>query len=171
MSENHPTVERLQEHFGARAGRVEHFAGQTTVIVAKEDLLEIVRFLHDDPQCDYAQLTDVTGIDYLGYPNSVPRFALAYPLLSLRHNRRVTVKVQMNEDDLAVPSLTGIYRGADWPEREAAEMFGFVFTGHPDPRRLLLCELFAGEYPLRKDYPLQGKGERNSFKVVKHETA
>lgn len=67
---------------------------------------------------------------------------------------------------MQVPSLTSLYKGANWPEREAAEMFGFEFQGHPDPRKLLLCELFDGKYPLRKDYPLQGEGERDSFNTI-----
>ncbi len=78
---------------------------------------------------------------------------LKYPLLSLTHNRRLIIKLLMDQPNLTVPSVTGIYKSAGWAEREAAEMFGFIFEGHPDPRRLLLCDLFDGKHPLRKDYP------------------
>ena len=80
------------------------------------------------------------------------------------------VKVLLEEQDLTVPTLTGIYHSADWPEREAAEMFGFTFEGHPNPKRLLLCDLFDRVHPLRKDYPLKGKGERDNFKLVSQDT-
>ncbi len=171
MSTDHPTVQQLQEKFGAQHIAAEEFAGMVTVTAPKSILLEVMQFLHDEPECDYAQLTDVIGIDYQGYPKPSPRFALVYPLLSLNHHRRLVIKILLEEPDLTVPSLTGIYASAEWAEREAAEMFGFVFEGHPDPRRLLLCDLFEGEHPLRKDYPLHGKGERDRFEKITRENA
>jgi len=171
MKQDHPTVQRLLEKFGAQHFSVEEFADMVTVTAPKSILLEIMQYLHDDPECDYAQLTDVMGIDYQGYPKPSPRFAIVYPVLSLKHNRRLFIKILLEEPDLSVPSLTGIYASAEWAEREAAEMFGFVFEGHPDPRRLLLCDLFEGEHPLRKEYPLRGKGERERFEMISREDA
>ena len=171
MNPDHPTVQRLQEKFGAQHFAVSEFADMVTATVPKSILREIMQYLHDDPECDYAQLTDVIGIDYQGYPNPSSRFALVYPLLSHQHNRRLFIKILLEEPDLNVPSLSGIYASAEWAEREAAEMFGFVFEGHPDPRRLLLCDLFEGEHPLRKDYPLRGKGERERFETITRENA
>lgn len=168
MSE-HPTIPLLQDKFGAAHLDVREFRGQTTVIIAKSILLEIVTFLKQD--CGYNQLTDVWGADYLGYPKEEARFGLIYPLLNIDKNIRILVKLFLSEDDLTVPTLTGLYRGANWPEREAAEMFGFVFEGHPDPRRILLCDLFEGKHPLRKTYPLTGEGERESFTPVTTESA
>ena len=168
MSE-HPTVGLLAEKFGAQHIDVRQFCGQTTVVVAKSLLVEVIGFLKAD--CGYNQLIDVMGVDYLGYPEQEARFGLVYPLLNMAENRRIMVKILLSEDDLAVPTLTGLYRGADWPEREAAEMFGFVFEGHPDPRRLLLCDLFDGKHPLRKTYPLRGEGERVSFTPITTESA
>ncbi len=167
----HPTVAILREQFGEQHFNAREFRGDTTVIVPKSLLLDVIRFLHDDPRCGYNQLTDVWGADYLNYPNEEARFGILYPLLNIEENRRITVKVLLSEQDLKVPSLTGLYAGAEWPEREAAEMFGFVFEGHPDPRRLLLCDLFEGKYPLRKDYPLKGMGERESYTPVTTESA
>jgi len=171
MNSNHPTIEQLYQKFGEQCARSEnHAAGMQVVIIPKSRLLDVMRFLHDDGACAYEQLTDVVGIDYLGYPQARKRFALVYPLISVIYNRRLIVKVYLAEDDLTVPSLSGIYRGAEWPEREAAEMFGFVFTEHPDLRRLLLCDLFKGKHPLRKDYPLRGQGERDNFRIVTRKT-
>ena len=99
------------------------------------------------------------------------RFAAVYPLLSLSRNQRINIKTYCHIEDMKIPSATGVYLGADWLEREAAEMFGFTFVGHPDPRRLLLMDLFAGKYPLRKDYPLRGMGERESFPIIDRNTA
>jgi len=172
MSEKHPTIKLLEEKFGAQHFEVtEYAAGLAAVIVPKSLLPDFMQFLHDDERCSYEQLIDIIGIDYLGYPKKTTRFALVYLLLSHRYHRRLTVKVWLEEPDLTVSSLTGIYHSAEWPEREAAEMFGFVFEGHPDPRRLLLCDLFEGEHPLRKDYPLKGKGERDRFNLVYQDTA
>jgi len=171
MNQDHSTVRRLQDKFGAQHFAVEEFAGMVTVTAPKSILREVMQYLYDDPECAYAQLTDVIGIDYQGYPKHSPRFAIVYPLLSHQHNQRLFIKILLEEPDLIVPSLAGIYASAEWAEREAAEMFGFVFEGHPDPRRLLLCDLFEGEHPLRKDYPLRGKGERERFEKITRENA
>jgi NADH-quinone oxidoreductase subunit C len=173
MEQEHPTIPLLKEKFGPDHFQVEkRLDGLTQATIPTSILLEVMQFLHDDPQCDYEQLTDVFGIDYQGYPRRMStRFALVYTLLSLRHNRRLVLKVFLEEPSLTAPTMTGIYNSALWPEREAAEMFGLTFQGHPDPRRLLLCDLFEGKHPLRKDYPLKGMGERESFKVVDREMA
>lgn len=172
MEQEHPTIPLLKEKFGPEHLQVEQRPdGLTQATIPKSMLLEVMQFLHDDPQCDYEQLTDVFGIDYQGYSRRMSaRFAVVYTLLSLRHNRRLIIKVFLEEPDLTAPTMTGIFNSALWPEREAAEMFGFTFAGHPDLRRLLLCDLFEGKHPLRKDYPLKGQGERESFKIVKRET-
>jgi len=172
MSPKHPSLTLLQEKFGAKLLQTEILADDSiAVIIPQAMLTEVMQFLHDDPECDYKQLTDIMGIDYQGHPKQKHRFGLVYPLLSLTHNRRLIIKLLLDEPDLTVPTVTGIYNSAVWAEREAAEMFGFTFAGHPDPRRLLLCDLFEGKHPLRKDYPLTGQGERESFKIVSHETA
>ena len=162
-------VKQLHEKFGAQHCVASEFAGQTTVVVPKGILFEVMRFLRDEEGFD--QLVDVMGVDYMGYPKSQARFALVYPLLNIEANKRIQVKVFAEKEDMQVPSLVGLWEGAGWPEREAAEMFGFVFEGHPDLRRILLCDLYDGKYPLRKDYPLRGAGERDSFKIVTRESS
>jgi NADH-quinone oxidoreductase subunit C len=133
-------------------------------------LLDVMTFLRDDSRTRFEQLCDLTCIDYLTYPNADDRFGVIYSLLSLTHGHRLWVKVFVNDPEPTVPSVTGIWRGAEWPEREVYDMFGVRFSGHPDLRRILLPQNFV-DYPLRKDYPLRGKGEREDFPVVTRESA
>jgi NADH-quinone oxidoreductase subunit C len=150
-----------------RDGRV---SDQLWVRVQPENLLEVLRFLYSNPRTRFEQLCDVTCVDYLNYPDATDRFGVIYSLLSLTLNHRLWVKVFVNDPDPALPSVTSIWKGAEWPEREVYDMFGIRFTGHPDLRRILLPQNFQA-YPLRKDYPLTGLGEREDFDVVTRETA
>ncbi len=137
--------------------------------IPAERLLEVARFARDDRRTGFEQLADLTAIDYLNYPDAEDRYAVVYSLLSVTHNQRLWLKVFVNDPDPEVPSVTSIWRGADWPEREVLDLYGISFAGHPDPRRLFLSEDF-GAHPLRKDYPLRGVGERSNFDVVDRET-
>lgn len=166
---DHPTVGMLVEKFGESHLDVREFQGQTTVVVAKSILVDVIHHLKEVG--GYNQLIDVIGVDYLDYPKEEARFGLSYLLLNVEENQRITIKVLLSEDDMVVGTLTGLYEGANWPEREAAEMYGFVFEGHPDPRRILLCDLFEGKHPLRKTFPLRGEGERESFTPITTESA
>ena len=126
-----------------------------TVRVARENLRACVIFLRDDPRTRFDQLLDVTGIDYLSFPNwSGPRFAVSYPMKSTLLNHRLNLKVAVEEEDCTVPSLHDLYRSADWAERECWDQYGVVFSGHPNLKRLLNHHEFIG-HPLRKDYPCQ----------------
>jgi NADH-quinone oxidoreductase subunit C len=145
-------------------------SGQLWVRIPAERLLDVMRFLHRDPRTKFEQLCDLTCVDYLNYPDAHDRFGVIYSLLSLTHNHRLWVKVFVNDPGPSVPSVTSIWRGAEWPEREVYDMFGVRFEGHPDLRRILMPPNFL-DYPLRKDYPLTGKGEREDFEVVTRETA
>ena len=114
-------------------------------------MLETFRILKEDPQLDFNFLMDITAVDYLG--KKTPRFEVVYQMYSLSHNRGLRVKVALGEEELEVPSLTSLWKSADWLEREAWDMFGVRFQGHPDLRRILLYDEFQG-HPLRKDYPV-----------------
>lgn len=138
--------------------------------VPAERLLEVAQFARDDPQTRFEQLCDLTCVDYLHYPGARERFAVIYSLLSLTHNHRLWLKVFVNDPDPEVPSVTGIWHGAEWPEREVFDLFGIRFRGHPDLRRIFLPEVFK-DHPLRKDYPLRGRGERVAFEVVRRDSA
>ncbi len=143
---------------------------QWWVRVPAERLLDVAAFLRDDPRCRMEQLSDVTCVDYLHFPDAEDRFGVTYSLLSLSLNHRLFLKVFVNDPDPKVPSLTGLWKGADWTEREVYDLFGITFTGHPDLRRILCPDWFE-HHPLRKDYPLTGKGERERFDVVTKESA
>ena len=112
---------------------------------------KVLAFLRDDSSCQFKVLIDICGVDY---PDRTPRFDVVYNLLSLTHNHRIRVKVRAAEDS-PVPSVTGVHKGAGWFEREAWDMYGIMFEGHPDLRRILTDYGFEG-HPLRKDFPLSG---------------
>jgi NADH-quinone oxidoreductase subunit C len=113
----------------------------------------------------YDLLADITAVDYLHYPNAKDRFGVIYLVTNTTTGDRVIVKTFFNEPDLTVPSAFPLWRGADWMEREVYDMYGIEFDGHPDLRRILMPEGFVG-YPLRKDYPLRGYGERHNFTAL-----
>jgi NADH-quinone oxidoreductase subunit C len=142
------------------------FRGQQRVVVPKDRLEATLRTLRDAHGFDL--LVDVTCVDYLNYRGAKDRFGLVYLLANTATGARLTVRVYLNEPDLSVPSVCGLWGGADWLEREVFDMFGVAFTGHPDLRRILMPEGFAA-YPLRKDYPLQGRGERHHFSTLTRE--
>jgi NADH-quinone oxidoreductase subunit C len=125
--------------------------GELTVRIAPGDLLPFVEFLRDDPRLQFVNLTDVCGVDW---PEREKRFDVVYHLLSPRQNVRIRIKV-MTDEASPVPSLTPVFPGADWFEREAYDFYGILFTGHPDLRRILTDYGFDG-HPLRKDFPLTG---------------
>lgn len=126
-----------------------------TVRVPRERLVEALTLLRDEATAQFDQLLDVAGIDYLSYPDwSGPRFAVSYPLKSTVFRHRITIKVQVEEEAPAVPSVHALYASADWAERECWDQYGIVFTGHPNLKRLLNHHEFIG-HPLRKDYPCQ----------------
>ncbi len=139
------------------------FRGQSRVAAPRESLLDTMQALRD--RAGFDLLVDVTCVDYLDYPGATDRFGLVYLLASTATNERLTVRTYVNEPDLIVPSVTSLWEGANWLEREVWDMFGVTFAGHPDHRRILLPEEFAA-HPLRKDYPLQGRGERHNFPVL-----
>ena len=122
------------------------------VVDARADqVVRVLKFLKDDPRCRFEQLTDLCGVDY---PERDPRFDVVYHLLSMSHNRRLRLKIGVNEDQ-PVPSVTEVYPSAGWWERETWDLYGIYFAGNPDLRRLLTDYGFDG-HPLRKDFPLTG---------------
>ena len=128
--------------------------GELTIHVTQSSLPEFVEFLKVDGNCRFSTLVDITAVDH---PDRDPRFDLVYHFLSMYQNHRVRLKVGVREDDI-VPSLTGVHSGANWFEREVFDMFGVLFSGHPDLRRILTDYGFRG-YPLRKDFPTTGYTE------------
>lgn len=149
-----PAMARLEQAFPAVGFEVSVYRGDTTVVVAPERLVEICRFLHDDEQTHFDYLVDVTAVDW---PDRVPRFDVVYHLYSIPLNHMLRVKTRV-EDGQPVDSLAGVWRLADWGERETYDMFGINFAGHPDLRRILLPEDWEDGFPLRKDFAIGGYG-------------
>ena len=125
--------------------------GELNVTTTTENVIALLTFLRDDAKCGFVNMTDICGVDW---PQRVERFDVVYHLLSPKKNLRIRVKVPVGEDQ-PVPSACGIYPGADWFERETWDMYGVLFTGHPDLRRILTDYGFEG-HPLRKDFPTTG---------------
>ncbi len=173
---DHPTLSQVKAAFSDVKFKATVFRGQTTVIVPAGRLHAVMRYLRDEPACNYNFLSDVLGIDYLKYPaEPLGRFAVVYLLTSYDHGRRLAVKVYLDpsrdttgiEPDPApeLDSVTDIWPGAEWPEREVYDMFGIRFRNHPDLRRILMWKDYPA-HPLRKDYPLRGRGERERYRVL-----
>ena len=154
MSQFDELIAYLQNGLGDKlAGHYEQF-GELTLEVNPGHIEAVLKFLRDDAECGFTQLIDLCGADY---PQRALRFDVVYHLLSMTKNRRIRVKLQAGEET-QVPSVTGLFDVANWYEREAFDMYGILFSGHPDLRRLLTDYGFEG-YPLRKDFPLSGHVE------------
>ncbi len=128
--------------------------GEVTLTVARDRIVDVLTRLRDDPACQFETLLDITGVDWPAREN---RFDVVYHLLSMRLNQRLRVKLETSESD-PVPSVIDVFPTANWLERETYDMYGILFSGHPDLRRILTDYGFEG-YPLRKDFPLTGYKE------------
>src|SRR4051812_29644083 len=170
---------------------VGEFRDMVTIVVPREHIADVAEFLRDEPGLRYEMLAELNGVDYLGYPGATHRFGLNYGLTSVSHNTRLWLKVfldptlptgpkenaprdedvlEKGDPGLKLESVTGVWPGAEWMEREIYDMLGVIFTNHPDLRRILTWNGF-GSYPLRKDYPLRGVGERENYKIVTRDSA
>ena len=164
-------LEKLEaDHADALLAQDEN-RGTLVVVVRKEQAYAVLEYLKTDPELAYNYLVDVTAVDNAQMESVLiqfdyARFMVVYQLYSYQGQCRVRVKVPVHENDLRIPSVVGLWRGANWLERETYDMFGIHFEGHPDLRRILMPDDFEG-HPLRKDYPLQGRGERERFNFEK----
>lgn len=190
QSIRHPALEPLKAAFPQVRFAVRQFRDMTTVVVPRENIVPVCRFLRDDPHLRYDMLFELNGVDYLNYPGAMHRFAVNYGLLSIPNNNRLWLKVfldptrdtapgqdvrdeqavEKGDPGLKIDSVCCVWPGAEWMEREVYDMFGIIFVGHPDLRRILTWNGF-GSYPLRKDYPLRGIGERENYKIVTRQDA
>ncbi len=186
----HPALPPLKEKFAEVKFLVGQMRGMVTVVVPRQHIVPVCTWLRDEPSLRYDMLAELNGVDYLNYPGAEHRFAVNYGLTSIPHNNRLWLKVfldptlptapktaprdqdvlEKGDPGLKLDSVTGVWPGAEWMEREVYDMFGIIFIGHPDLRRILTWSGF-GSYPLRKDYPLRGVGEREEYKIVTREGA
>jgi NADH-quinone oxidoreductase subunit C len=186
----HPALPPLKAKFPDTKFLVNEFRGMVTVVVPREKIRAVATFLRDDPTLRYDMLAELNGVDYLGYPGAQHRFAVNYGLTSVPNNNRLWLKVfldpqrdtapgndvrdeeavEKGDPGLKLDSVAPVWPGAEWMEREVYDMLGLIFLGHPDLRRILTWNGY-GSYPLRKDYPLRGIGERENYKIVTRQGA
>jgi NADH-quinone oxidoreductase subunit C len=145
------TINKLNSRYPESIIEAHSYRGDDTAVVKKEDALEIFKFLRDDKELLYNFMMDLTAVDYFGRE---PRFDVVYHLYSLTYNRRFRIKTRVSEAECSVDSIVSLWASANWFEREVYDMYGIVFNGHPELRRILLYEDFQG-HPLRKDYPIK----------------
>ncbi len=158
-------IKKVKEAFRDAILETTVFRGEITHLVEKSSILSLCTFLKNDPELKMNYLVDVIGVDY--QPRE-PRFEVVYHLYSISRKHRVRLKVRLAEGE-AVASVANVWKGADWPEREAYDMFGIVFEGHPELKRIYMADDWEG-FPLRKDYPLRGFKDRyNPYGVDKEE--
>lgn len=143
-------IEQVQHQFPDAVVETSHFRGDDTVIVQRERIVEMCRWLKATPACDMNMMMDLCGVDY---PGRAERFEVVYHLYSTTKHHRVRVKVRVPEADPVVDSIADVWVAANWFERECYDLFGIHFRGHPNLKRLLTFEEFVG-HPLRKDYPV-----------------
>jgi NADH-quinone oxidoreductase subunit C len=152
MAAEIPVAERLNGRFTEAVLETSEAHGEVTLVVNREQIVDICQWLKHDPDCRYNLLMDMAGVDYLGRE---PRFEVVYHLYSLHYNSRLRLKVRVAESDALVPSVTSVWSTANWHEREAFDMLGIRFAEHPDLRRIYMPDDYPG-YPLRKDFPMLG---------------
>jgi NADH-quinone oxidoreductase subunit C len=153
----------LKARFGPDRFATSNFRDNHRITVPPTQLYDVLQCLRRECGCD--MLIDLTAVDYLYYPDAKNRFGVIYALLNTGTGERIYVRTHLNEPDLAIPSVVPLWKGAGWMEREVFDMYGIVFKGHPDLRRILMPEEFTA-FPLRKDYPLRGRGERHNFPFI-----
>ncbi|TDY02484.1 NADH-quinone oxidoreductase subunit C [Thiohalophilus thiocyanatoxydans] len=155
-------AEQARNKFGNRIQSCDVEWGELTIVADRHELLDVAVTLRDDPQFAFAELLDVCGVDYSEYGGEGQwqgaRFASVYHLLSIEHNHRLRLKVMLDNEPPVVPSVVDIWAAANWFEREAFDLYGIVYEGHPDLRRILTDYGFIG-HPFRKDFPLIGNVE------------
>jgi NADH-quinone oxidoreductase subunit C len=151
MAETNSELSSIQERLGAKVIEVVQAQGDNVVVLDRANLRETFGILRSEPQLDYDFLSDITAVDY--WRKKEPRFEVVYQIASRAGRKRLRVRVPVPENDAAVESLTPLWRGANFLEREVWDLFGIRFIDHPDLRRVLLYDEFQG-YPLRKDYPV-----------------
>ncbi|MHB1422306.1 MAG: NADH-quinone oxidoreductase subunit C [Gemmataceae bacterium] len=155
-------IDKLREKFGA-AFATSEFRDNRRVIVSAERVYAVLEFLKQ--QCGFDLLAELGGADYSQFPNAKDRYGVWYVLVNTTTGVRLIVKTFTNDPEPTVPSVFALWKGADWMEREVYDMYGVIFEGHPDLRRILMPDEFTA-FPMRKDYPMRGRGERHNFPVI-----
>ena len=156
----HPLLQRIQHTFSVGVTGLAEWRGDVAVTVSRDSLREVAQFLRNDPGMDFDYIVHVSSVDW---PDDEERFEVVWEFYSIRKRHRIRLKTRVPESDCVVDSLTDLWKGADFMEREVFDMMGIRFRNHPDLRRILMPDDYTEGYPLRKDFPLRGKGWRDTF--------
>jgi NADH-quinone oxidoreductase subunit C len=156
-------LSKLRERFGAESFTASQFRDNHRVSVPAGEVHAFLAFLKE--QCGFDMLVELSAADYLYYPDAKDRYGVWYILLDTSTGTRLVVKTFVNDPDPSLPSVFDLWKGSDWMEREVFDMYGIVFEGHPDLRRILMPDEFTA-FPMRKDYPMRGRGERHNFPYI-----
>ncbi len=155
----------LTQNFSNAVFNAQVVQGQLQVDVDGKHIFKIIEFLKNDAQCDFQYLVDVGGLDYLkmnDQPKWAERFCIVYILQNMNNYLRMVIRAHVSEEHPEIDSISSLFLAAEWPEREVFDLYGITFKNNKDLRRILMPDDYEG-YPLRKDYPLQGRGEREAF--------
>lgn len=158
----HSIVQKICDRFPQYFIGSQEAFGELSLSIKREGVVEVCRVLRDDPELDFDHMTDICSVDY---PEDEERFEVIYHFYSVRKRHRIRLKARVPEEDCSIDSVTVLWKGANFLEREVYDLMGIRFNHHPDLRRILLTDDFEG-YPLRKDFPTEGKGWRNTFEFI-----
>ncbi|MDT7042269.1 NADH-quinone oxidoreductase subunit C [Candidatus Nitronereus thalassa] len=164
----HPLAESVQAKFPQAVVSVYEWRGDVALTIARAQVHEVCRYLRDDSKMDFDYMVHVSSVDW---PDDEERFEVVWEVYSIRHRHRIRIKTRVPEQDCYVDSMVDIWRGAEFMEREVFDMMGIRFKNHPDLRRILMPDEYDEGWPLRKDFPLQGKGWRDTFDFLKEGTS
>jgi NADH-quinone oxidoreductase subunit C len=159
----HPLAERIKNAFPTGFVNATEWRGDLAITVKRDALHAVARLLHDNPDMEFDYIVHVSSVDWPDHPE---RFEVVYEFYSIRKRQRIRLKTRVSQEDAVVDSLTDIWKGAEFMEREVYDMMGIRFRGHPDLRRILMPDDYEEGYPLRKDFPLRGKGWRDTFEFL-----
>ncbi len=154
------TVQKIKEAYPDAFLSEKTAFGETTVEIEKAKIFDICKLIRDESSLRFDMMTDICSVDF---PNETLRFEVIYQLYSIENNRRIRLKARVSEDDCRIDSVVKLWQGANFLEREVYDMMGIHFNNHPDLRRILMPEDYDEGFPLRKDFPVEGRGWRDQF--------
>ena len=162
-------IQKVQDKFGGSVLETSDNLGETTVTIKRDCIVDLMQFLNEESDLSFDFLMDVCGVDYLEI-GGLERYGTTYHLYSMQHNHRIRVKAFIPETDPTIETISHIWEAANWAEREVYDMYGIEFNNHPDMRRILNPDDFEG-FPLRKEFPPEGIGYRESFEKIERSDA
>ena len=170
--QNHPIAQKVQEAFSNFYIGATLFRDDLSIHIKKEGIVPVSKFLHDDPALDFDYPIHISSVDNLGEKRigkDEGRFEMVYELFSIKKKHQVRIKARVSETECSIDSVTAIWKGANYQEREVYDMMGITFNNHPDLKRILMPDEYTEGYPLRKNFPVEGRGWRDTFEFLDKE--